>query len=116
MLVLEDHLSELEAKGNFQELYKRFGGELQKRFGTADERDVENGYALFLQLLVHWELLAEKIEELKRRRFCSMKAIRLQVCCEHGPRYINGDHDAASLDSFRLLPAGSARRCQGYNQ
>ena len=52
----ETECLELEAKGNFQELYKRFGGELQKRFGTADERDVENGYALFLQLLVHWEL------------------------------------------------------------
>ena len=47
----ETECLELEAKGNFQELYKRFGGELQKRFGTADERDVENGYALFLQLL-----------------------------------------------------------------
>lgn len=60
----ETECVDLEAKGKFEELYSRFGKALKARFGTADERDVENGYALFLQLLVQWELLGDKIEEL----------------------------------------------------
>ena len=47
----------LEAKGDFQQLYSRFSTALKDRFATADERDVENAYALFMQLLVQWELL-----------------------------------------------------------
>jgi len=60
----ETECVDLEAKGDFQGLYSRFGKALKARFGTAEERDVENGYALFLQLLVQWELLGDKIEEL----------------------------------------------------
>jgi len=60
----ETECVDLEAKGEFQKLYAKFGAALKARFGTADVRDVENGYALFLQLLVQWELLGEKLEEL----------------------------------------------------
>ena len=51
----------LEAKRDFAQLSEKLSAALKAQFGTASESDVENGYAILLQLLVQWEMLQGKV-------------------------------------------------------
>jgi len=54
----------LESKGAFDELSEKLRASLQERFAESSEQELESAYAIYLQLLVQWELLAAKVESL----------------------------------------------------
>ena len=61
---LEKECKALEAAGSFAKLSEKLSAGIKARFGTASDAEVESSYAIYLQLLVKWELLASNIEAL----------------------------------------------------
>ena len=61
---LESECVALEAEGAFVKLSDKLLAGLQERFSEASEQEVQSAYAIYLQLLVQWELLAAKVQSL----------------------------------------------------
>ena len=60
----EAECSALEQKQAFEKLSEKLRTKLQERFCDWSEKEVESAYAIYLQLLVQWELLASNVEAL----------------------------------------------------